>query len=312
MKREPPALPTLRLDAVTALLLTMPPLLWAGNAIVGRLLAPHVPPITLNLLRWVIVVVLLLPFGWRLLQLRSQALVVIKPLMAMGLLGIGCYNALQYMALQTSTPMNVTLVAASTPVWMMIVGAVFFAERIRGRQLIAALFSMAGVVVVLCAGDWQRLTSLRLVPGDVLMLLAAMSWAGYSWLLMRTPLPEALRKDWAAFLLAQVLCGLIWCALSTALEWTLAPRWGFQPHITWSAPVMLGLLFVALGPALLAYRCWGLGVGRAGPTVAAFFANLTPLFAATMSALMLGESPRAYHALAFALIVVGIAVSSRR
>jgi drug/metabolite transporter (DMT)-like permease len=83
-------------------------------------------------------------------------------------------------------------------------------------------------------------------------------------------------------------------------------------HIEWNLTVVLALIYVSIGPAILAYRCWGLGVQQAGPNVAGFFANLTPLFAATISTLMLGDSPAAYHVLAFALIVGGIWVSSRR
>jgi len=69
---------------------------------------------------------------------------------------------------------------------------------------------------------------------------------------------------------------------------------------------------VALGPALLAYRCWGLGVQRAGPAIAGFFSNLMPLFAAVLSAAFLGESPQTYHAIAFLLIAGGIVISSRK
>ena len=53
-----------------------------------------------------------------------------------------------------------------------------------------------------------------------------------------------------------------------------------------SAPI-----FLAIGPAVLAYRCRGLGVQRARPALARFFANLTPLFAALMSTVFLGDSP---------------------
>ena len=70
-------------------------------------------------------------------------------------------------------------------------------------------------------------------------------------------------------------------------------------------------MFVAVGPAVVAYRFWGLGVQQAGPAMAGFFANLTPVFAALLSAAFLGELPQAYHALAFALIVAGIWASSR-
>jgi drug/metabolite transporter (DMT)-like permease len=69
---------------------------------------------------------------------------------------------------------------------------------------------------------------------------------------------------------------------------------------------------VSVGASIVAYRAWGLAVAQGGPALAAFFANLTPLFAALLSALVLGEAPRPYHALAFALIVAGIAASTSR
>ena len=72
------------------------------------------------------------------------------------------------------------------------------------------------------------------------------------------------------------------------------------------------LVYVAVGPSLIAYRCWAVGVAAVGPAIAAFFANLTPVFAALLSAALLGEAPKPYHAIAFALTVAGIAVSSRR
>lgn len=78
----------------------------------------------------------------------------------------------------------------------------------------------------------------------------------------------------------------------------------------WSPGLIAALLYIALGPSLVAYRCWGVGVATVGPAVAAFFSNLTPVFAAILSAAMLGELPQWYHAAAFGLILAGIFVSS--
>ena len=69
---------------------------------------------------------------------------------------------------------------------------------------------------------------------------------------------------------------------------------------------------MTIAPAIVAYRCWGLAVSRMGPNVAGMFGNLSPLFAAILSAAILGELPHLYHGAAFALIVAGIAVTSRR
>ena len=296
-----------RLNPATAMLLTVPPLLWAGNAVVGRLVTDLVPPITLNFLRWVLAFVILLPLAGWVLRANSGLWPSWKRFAWLGLLGVGCYNALQYLALKTSTPINVTLVAASTPVWMLGIGALFFGQSVSRRQLLGAVLSIAGVLLVLARGEWTALLQVRLVVGDLYVLLATIAWAFYSWLLTQRNEPAAIRNDWAAFLMAQVVMGLGWSGLFSAGEWALT-----NARIVWGWPLAAALLYVAVGPAILAYRCWGLGIQRVGPSVAGFFSNLTPLFAAVMSTAFLGELPRLYHGVAFALIVGGIVVSSRR
>jgi len=109
--------------------------------------------------------------------------------------------------------------------------------------------------------------------------------------------------------MAQMVFGMAWSGVFAIGEWALLRD---AAHIDWGLPLAAALFFIAIGPAILAYRCWGAGVQRAGPSVAAFFVNLTPLFAALLSAAFLREVPHWYHAVAFALIVGGILASSRR
>ncbi len=304
-----------RLTLPTALLLTVPPMLWAGNAVVGRLAANLIGPMMLNFLRWGIAFLILLPVAWQVLRPGSPLWPNWRRYLVLGFLGVGCYNSLQYLALHTSTPVNVTLVGASTPVLMLLTGALFFRQRISRMQLLGAALSMAGVMVVLLRGDFARLASIAFVIGDLYMLLASVAWAFYSWLLVdrvdrpgsAARDPASIRSDWAAFLMAQMVFGLGWAGLFAGGEWALS-----NAPIQWGWPLAAVLLYVAVGPAILAYRCWGIGVQRVGPAMASFFANLTPLIAALLSAAFLGELPRLYHVLAFVLIVGGIVVSSRR
>lgn len=296
-----------KLSARTAVLLGIPPLLWAGNAVVGRMVHDMVPPLTLNFLRWLVAFAILLPLAWRVLQRGSGLWPHWRRYALLGLLGVGLYNALQYLALQTSMPINVTLVGSSMPVWMLAVGSLCFGARVNPRQLAGAVLSMAGVLVVLSRGQWSELLALRMVPGDLFMLLATIAWAFYSWLLVTTREPAQLRGDWAAFLMAQLVFGLGWSGLLAGGEWASG-----RTAIDWGWPLLAALAFIAVGPAVVAYRFWGVGVQRAGPTVAGFFANLTPLFAALLSAAFLGQAPHGYHAAAFVLIVGGILVSARR
>jgi drug/metabolite transporter (DMT)-like permease len=232
-------------------------------------------------------------------------------LFAVGLLGVGAFNSLQYLALVTSSPINVTLVAASLPVWMLAVGALAYGVRPTRRQLLGALLGLVGVALVIGRGSWQTLLAVRFVPGDLLILVAIIGWAFYSWLLARPPahMRGEARPDWnwADLLLIQTLFGLLGSSLFYAGERLV----GTHP-IQWSLGVAAALLYVSIGASIVAYRCWGLGVAQGGPALAAFFNNLTPLFAALMSALVLGEAPHPYHAVAFVLIVGGIAVSTPR
>jgi drug/metabolite transporter (DMT)-like permease len=301
------------LSARTAFLLTLPPLLWAGNAVVGRLAVGQVPPMTLNFLRWGLAALLLAPLGWRALRHGAVLRRSWPYLLAVGTFGVGLFNALQYLALITSTALNVTLINASMPVWMLVVGMLAFAEHPTRRQIVGAVLSVAGVLVVVLRGSLAAVADLHFVAGDGYMLLGVIGWALYSWLLARPPQwlrpPPREQWNWAEALFVQILFGLIAAGACAALEALLSTH----APIAWSRPsVWAMLLFVAIGPALIAYRCWGLGVVTAGPALAAFFANLTPPIAALLSTWLLGESPQPYHALAFALIVAGIVVSARR
>jgi drug/metabolite transporter (DMT)-like permease len=299
-----------------ALLLTLPPLLWAGNAVIGRLMAGDIPPVLFNALRWVGAGLLLLPLGWRAFAgpvSRAQVVARWQYLALLGLLGVGVYNALQYMALRTSTPLNVTLIASSIPLWMMAVGALAFRVRPTRRDIGAAGLSLLGVAVVLTRGELQALARVQLVAGDVLMLAATACWAGYSWLLARPPPSmrgtERPAWDWSAFLLVQVAFGLAWSGAAAAVEHGVLG--GAEP-VQWSWSLAAALVYVALCPSVLAYRAWGTGVAGAGPAMAALFSNLTPVFAAVISGAVLGLWPQPYHMVAFTLIVASIAVSARR
>src|SRR5580700_3429479 len=83
------------------LLLCITALCWAGNAIVGRLAAGHIPPVTLAFLRWAIAFLIILPFAWKHLErdwsaIRSR----LATMILLSVTGIGVFTSLQYWALE--------------------------------------------------------------------------------------------------------------------------------------------------------------------------------------------------------------------
>ena len=298
-------MPKLKLATIAYLLIATA--LWAGNAIAGRLLVGSVSPITLSAVRWGLAALLLLPLGWRAFKPDSALWQNKKRFILLGLFGVGSYNVLLYLALQTSTAINVTLIGASMPIWMLFIGAVWYQVKPTLLQLLGAIVSLVGVAIVLTRGELSALLSMEMVVGDLLIMLATILWAFYSWMLSRPGSSTERQWPWADFLMAQVLVGLLWTSFFDGFEIAMG-----HAHLELNAWTGSLILFVAVGPSLIAYRCWGLGVNGAGPTVAAFFANFIPLFTALLSAAMLGEPPQLFHGVAFALIALGIWVSSTK
>ena len=298
-------MPHLALPTIFYLLLAT--LLWAGNAIAGRVLVGSISPITLSAVRWGLAALILLPLGWRVFRPSSALWKNKGRFLVLGLLGVGSYNALLYLALQTSTAINVTLIGASMPIWMLFIGSAFYKVRPGLLQIVGAIVSLAGVALVLTRGEPASLLSMQVVMGDLFIMLATILWAFYSWMISRPGESTERQWPWAEFLMAQVMIGFLWTMLFEGLE--IASGDAFIDINLWNGAL---ILFVAIGPSLLASRCWGLGVSEAGPTVAAFFANLIPLFTALLSAAMLGDPPSLFHGLAFLLIAGGIIISSTR
>jgi len=280
--------------ATTLLVLTVPPLMWASNAIVGRMAAGAIPPLTLNFLRWVVA---LLVLDW------STGRQHWKLFAATGFLSTTCYNALQYLALITSSPINIALITAAGPIFTLLVGRAFFSAHIGRSAALGAVLSILGVAWVLVRGEIQNLTQVAFVSGDLFMLLAIALWSIYTWLLRERP------KSMSGYsvLALQMLWGLVFAVPMVLAE----VLWGGYAPIQWDGHTLGMVVYVALGPALLAYICWQRAVALTGSQLPMFFLNLTPVFAAILAVLLLGEFPQSYHLIGLALIVFGIVLSNR-
>ena len=294
---------TSRLSPSTAALLVLPPLFWAGNAVVGRALVGHFPPLALSFWRWALAFAVLLPFAARSIHRHRHTLRAHwRILSVVAFLGVGCYNSLQYLALQTSGPVNATLIGASGPVAGLLIGAAFYRARVSHRQWTGAALSIAGVLWVIARGDLANVLDLRLAAGDMIMLLATVLWSFYTWLLRRhrPPLPMT------AFLAVQTGIGALMILPAYLVEFALTQR---VPET--SASNLAALAYVALLPSIVAYYCWDRGVARAGAVLPMYFTNLTPVFAALLATFFLAEPIGLYHFIGGALILSGIHLANR-
>ena len=279
------------------LLLTLTALFWSGNIVLGRAIRADVPPLALAFWRWVVSLLLTLPFAlphlrrqWPLLR-RAW-----KPVVVLGLLGVGTYNTFAYIALQYTPATNVVLLNSVLPVATISLAALFLKQRLRRVQWAGVLLSLSGVAAIVSRGDFTALAGMRLNVGDLWMLGAIFAWAVYTLGLQWRP--EGVHP--MLLLAAFVVVGLL--ALAPAYAWEIAQ--GRLILVTSGA--LGGIAYTGVFPGFIGYIFYNRAVGEVGASKASLFIHLMPVFGTLLAAVFLAEIPQPYHYAGIALIISGI------
>lgn len=280
-------------------------LVWAGNNILARSSVGEIPPIALSFWRWAIACAVLLPFGlpyvrreWPLLRRHAGAL------LALSATAVATFNTLMYLAAHTTTAINITLINQSLPIATLPIAWLVLRHRPVRRQLAGITLGLCGTLLIVTHASWEVLRHARAAPGDLLMVMAVLSWAVYSVLLKR-------------FALAVHPVTLITATITLAIPmllplylWEFAQQGGFA-----LTPGNVGtVLYVAIGPSILSFLLWNHGVAVLGPNDAALSNYLHPLFVITLAIPLLGEGLHAYHYAGGLLVMGGVylALTARR
>jgi drug/metabolite transporter (DMT)-like permease len=284
------------------LLLSITALCWAGNAIVGRLAAGHIPPVTLAFLRWSIAFLIILPFAWKHLARDWGAIRARLGLMILiSVTGIGGFNTLQYWALEYTQALNTLLLQSAGPLIVAVWSLILLGVRLTLAQAAGVMVSLIGVLVILLHGDLTTLSSIEFNKGDIIFTVAMVVFGLYSVLTLKRPQIHAL--SFAAFTFG---CGA--ACLIPLLIWELWAR----PVMQINTANLLSLFYVAVFPSTVAYLCFNRGVQLIGANRAAPFFHVVPLFGAAMAMVFLGERPHLFHVVGFALVLTGVFVASRK
>lgn len=283
--------------------LVLTPLFWAGNAVVARGTVEAIPPLSMAFWRWVVALAILLPFGlpgiWRHRQIIRQRL---GSMLALATFSVGAFNSLLYLAASTTTATNIALINATIPIFVALMSWLLLGDRTRPIQALGIALAVTGIVTVVARGDLAVLTGLQAQPGDLIMVAAVFSWGLFSVLLRRqaVPLPAL------TFLTTQILLGVL-----VILPFYLTDLLAFSGGFELSGATLAPLLYFAIFPGILAYAFWNHGVHAIGPSRAAIFMYLTPVFASILAGIFLGETLGRFHVIGGLLILSGLILATR-
>ena len=286
------------------LLLVLATLFWSGNFIVGKFATLfEIPPLTLNVLRWVSVWFILIPFTYK--EIYKNLPTIKKNWLAisfMGIITISTFNSVVYFALNYTQVINAVLVLAAIPAATIVLSSIMKIEKTNTFQILGLLLSIIGIGSIISNGDLQRIVSLSFNKGDLWMLVCVFTWALYSILLKKY------KFKLSQFTLIQLMVsvGVLFLIPQFFYEKTIGLEVNFNKAF------FLILFYVVVFPAIAAYYCWQKGVEIIGPNRATIFIQLMPLFSAIMAIIIFNEKFALYHFAGAAFIVSGIYLSNKK
>jgi drug/metabolite transporter (DMT)-like permease len=296
-----PADPVRWLNNQPYLLLTLTALFWAGNIVLARYVAGHVPPMTLSCVRWIGALFMLLPFAWPHLKRDWPALRARLPLMlVLSATGFAINNALSYWALQYTQALNALLIQSAGPLFVALWSLLLFGVRLTWAQFAGIAISLAGVLTIILRGDFGALAGIQFNKGDMMFAGALLLFGLYSALMPRRPKTHQL----------SLIAFTTGCGAILLLPFSI---WEFSTGFTlkFDALTLATLIYVVIFPSTLAYLFFNRGIALIGPNRAAPFFHLVPVFGSAMAILLLGEQPRLFHLTGYVLVLAGVVIASR-
>jgi len=251
--------------------------------------------------RHLVALVFLLPFGWATMRRDMKRHWEHRwQIVRVSLAGMVAFNLLVYLGLHSTTASNAQLMNSTIPVLIALLGAVLHKQRLTITQIFGLLLSCAGVLTIILDGDFARLLVLRLSHGDLMVIGAMVCFALFSVWLRAFPA----HMDRLGLLGAQLTVAVV--VLFPLLVWEYIGG----ARATWNFAAVAAMLYVGIAASLLANLLYMFGIARVGPARAGMFIHLVPLYGASMSIALLGESLEIYHAIGMAAIMIGLACSN--
>ena len=286
------------------LFLVLAALFWSGNFIVGKFATLfEIPPLTLNVFRWISVWFILIPFTYKeiynnLSYIKKNWLVI----SFMGVITISTFNSVVYFALNYTQVINAVLMLAAIPAATIVLSSLMKIEKTNIFQILGLLLSIIGIGSIISNGDIQKIISLSFNKGDLWMLVCVVTWSLYTTLLKKY------KFKFSQFTLIQLM-------VSVGILF-LIPQFFYEKSIglelNLNKAFFLILFYVVVFPAIAAYYCWQKGVQIIGPNRSTMFVQLMPLFSAVMAIIIFKEKFEIYHFSGAAFILTGIYLSNKK
>lgn len=282
----------------TTLFLILANFFWAGNYVFGKYVVTELSPLQLTFLRWLLAIVLLFPIA-KLIEHPNwkQVWREWKKLLALAILGILGYNFVLYEALRFTTSMNAALINSINPVLIFLASSWLLKERISHINSMGLGISLLGVLLVLTNGNLQQILSIDYNPGDILMLIAIISWTLYTLIGRKMQgIPIIATTAISALLGVLILFPLVLLS---------------DFPVSLSNEAIIGIIYIAIFPSVGSFLLWNAAILKIKAGQAGVYLNLVAVFTAILS-VILGNSITLIQISGGALVFIGVYLTTKK
>jgi drug/metabolite transporter (DMT)-like permease len=297
MRQRPP------LFGLTDLLLLVTVFFWAINLIIIKnVIGGALQPIAFTALRFALASLILLPV-LRSLTPAERAVSSSDrwKIIGLGLLGNSLYQVFFIIGMANTSPTNASLILATPPIFIALIGAVFKLEKLTWLAWLGILLSFGGIALVILGNAPTETAdgAAHSLFGDLMTLGAAVMWASYT--LLAAPL---LKRHVSLKITALTVSVGAVPLIVIAVPAFITTDWPNVSVTAWLGVLYCGGVAIALG-----YILWNRGVQQVGAARTAVYSNLTPVLVALLAWLVRGDPVTGYHIVSAIIILTGITLT---
>lgn len=215
--------------------------------------------------------------------------------------GVYCYNFFFFGAMGSISAVRASLLITSSTIFIILLSAVFFKEKITLIKWLGVFITLAGVAIVIVRGDFSKLGNDAWGIGETFIMFTSLSWTIYT-LLAKVILKQMDALSVSAF---SAFMGTILLFFPVLSEQPLAQL----QAATWQS--FLAVAYIGITATGFGFVWYYEAVIKIGATNSAVIANLTPVFAVVV-AIGLGEELTLMTAVGGVIVLFGIWLTNKQ
>lgn len=277
-------------------------LIWSGNAVAARFLAESVPAISVSFWRWAVALIVCIPATYPAFRReKKHAVKHWKYLTLLAFLGVAVFNTLLYNAAHTTTAFNITVIATTTPV-MILIFAIFTGEKLKAINILGFGIAICGILLLITDGAPQKILQMNIVRGDIIMLIAASVFAAYTVLVRKKPLEISINT---------MIFTTFTMGFFMLLPFYLVEEFFIQ-HTYFGPKQVFSFIYIGAFASFASYMLWNRAVTMIGAARTGAVYYSLPVFTGVLAYFVLGEMLTGTDLFSMCLVGFGVYLTGKK